>query len=158
MNTESETRTPRTWEITVESEWISTLGMSLLFLICGLLLVREIRHFIWSDLSVPVHLHKGFWNIWDKVFEAIAALYCFMFAARFPKKSVKAACALMGICLAGSVLLSCFRLSSNTQHIAATGRSILSQIALAIFCLVIADWFRSVCRWTPSAPRRGGDI
>jgi len=157
MNAESETRTARVRDISVESDWVTTLGAVLLFIIWGVLLVREIRHFIWGHVSVPPHLHKGFLSIWNWAFEGIAAVYCFVFAFRFPRKPAKVACALAGIYLAGSFLLSCFRLSLGVQHIAGASRSILYQIALAISCVAVADWLTSVVHRGPPSEPQGGN-
>jgi len=158
MKTKPETRTARVWEFSVDSDWITTLGMLLLFFICGWLLLREIRDFIWGHLTVRAHFHKGFWSIWNKVFEVIAAVCWFMFALRFPKKSAKLGCTLMGIYLFGWVLLSCLQLSSSVQRIAATSASILWQIALGVLCVAIADWFRSVVQRGRPSDVRGGDV
>lgn len=157
MNSEPKARSPRIWEVTVESDWVTMIATLLLFLICGSLLVREIRHFIWGDLSAPVPLYKSFWGIWNKVFEAIAAIFCFTFGFSFPKKSARIAWTLTGIYLARSFLLSLFHLSLSVQHIAAASRSALWQITLAISCVAIVDWFRSVVRWSPPSVVRGGN-
>jgi hypothetical protein len=157
MKAEPQKASLRVWEITVESDWITTVGAVLLFVICGLLLIREIRHIIWGHLSVLPHLHKGLWSIWNWVFEGIAAVYCFILAFTFPRKPVKLACALAGIYLAGPFLLSCFRLSLSVQHVARVSRSILYQFALVISCVAIADWLRSVVHRGPPSEPQGGD-
>jgi hypothetical protein len=157
VNAETETRSSRIWEITVESDWFTTLGAAVLFIVSGLLLVWEIDHFILGHLSGPVRLHRSFWSIWNKVFEAIAAICCFIFAFTLPKKSVKIASLLMGINLAGFVLLSCFHISPGVRHIAAVSGSAMRQVALAIFCVALAQWLRSVVRWGRQSELGGGE-
>ncbi len=157
MKSEPNTRSERTWEITVESNWLTTLGAVVLFMVCGLLLVREIDHFIWGHVSGPVRLHRGFWSVWNKVFEAIAAIYGFIFAFNFPNKYVKTACVLMGIDLSASVLLSCFHIPPSALHIAAMSGSALRQVALAIFCVALAQWLKSVVRRGAQPEIPGGE-
>ena len=159
MKAEPRTQSPRIPGITVESDWFTTLGAAVLFVLSGLLLVREINHFIWGHFSAPVPLHRSFWsfwNIWNEVLEAIAAIYCFMFAFTFPKKPVKIGCVLMGINLAGYILLSCFDISPSVRHIAAMSGSATRQLSLAIFCVALAQWLRSVVRWDGASELRGG--
>lgn len=156
MKAEPKTRPCRLWEITVGSDWFTTSGAAVLFVVSGLLLVREVDHFIWGRFSGPVRLHPSFWSIWNKVFEAIAALCCFMFAFTIPKKSVKIASVLMGIDLAGFALLSCFYISPSVRNIAAVSGSALRQVALAIFCVILAQWLRSVVRWGRQSSLGGG--
>ncbi len=158
MKSGSNARSERIWEITVESNWLNTLGAVVLFIACGSLLVREIDHFIWGQFSRPVRVHLAFWSIWNKVFEAIAAISCFICAFNFPNKYVKTASVLMGTNLAGFVLLSFFQLSTRTLHVASVGGSVLRQIALAICCMALAQWLRSVVRWGRQSELPGGNI
>ena len=145
------------WEITVERDWFTTLMAAVLFAVSGLLLVREIDHFIWGRFSEPALFHRSFWTIWNKVFEAIAAIYFFMLAFTFPKKSVKIAFLLMGTDLAGFVLLSCFYISPGVRHFAAVSGSAVRQVALAIFCVALAQWLRSVVRRGRESEPPGGE-
>ena len=157
MKEETKTRSSRIFHITMDSDWFTALGVAVLLVASGLLLVREIDHFIWGHFSEPVRLHRSFWNIWNKVFEAIAAIYCFMFAFKFPKKSVKIASVLMGINLAGFVLLSCFPISSSVRHIAAVSGSAVRQVALAIFCVALSQWLKSIVSWGRQSELAGGE-
>ncbi len=157
MKLESKTRSPRLWEIAVESDWITTAGATVLLLVCCLLLVREIDHFIWHQLSRPAHIHGGFWSIWNKVSEAMTGICCFLAAFTLPKKSVKIACALMGIDFAGFALLSFFHTSSGLLRIAAVGGSAARQVALAIFCMALAQWLRSVVHRDSQSELPGGE-
>ena len=158
MKSESNMRHAPTWDITVESDWFTALGAVALFIMTALLLVREIDHCIWGHFSRPVRLHMGFWSIWNKVFEAIAAIYCFIFAFNFPNKYVKTAFVLMGMNLTGFVLLSCFPIPTRALQIASVSGSAMRQIALAIVCVALAQWLRSVVRWGRQSELPGGKI
>jgi len=151
------TQTAPTRAFSVESDWMTALGAALLLVVCGLLLVREIRHFIWGHLSMPMRPQRNLWSIWNQVFDAIAALYCLIFAFKFPRKSAKFASALMGIYLAGSLLLSWVQLYLSEQHFAAMIRSVWWQIALTMSCVAIVDWFGSVVRRNSPSDAEGGD-
>jgi len=150
-------RSAHIWEITVESDWFTTVGAAVLLIVSGLLLVREIDHFIWGHLSGPVHIPRSLWSIWNKVFEAIAAVCCLMFAFKFPNNSVRIASLLMGIDLASFVLLSCFHMSPGVLHTAAVSGSAMRQVALAIFCVALAQWLRTVVRWGRQSELPGGE-
>jgi hypothetical protein len=139
----------RSWEITIDRDWITTIMMAVLFIICGLLLAQEIRHVAQGYFHGPERLRISFWSIWNKVFEVIAAIYFFMFAFSVPKKSVKTASILMGTDLAVYALLSCFPISLALGHIVAISGSAARQIALIIYCVEIARWLVSVFHRNP---------
>ncbi|MGO9083882.1 MAG: hypothetical protein ACLQBK_01535 [Candidatus Sulfotelmatobacter sp.] len=156
MTQESQT-SRHVWNITVESDWLTTIELGLLFVMLCLLFVRDIRDFIWGHFAGPVHIQMNYWSISNKVFAGIAAIYCFIFAFTFTRKPVKIACALMAIKLAGFALLSCFSISLSMRHTVAVSGLIVSQIALVIFLVAIAQWFKSVIRWDTPSELRGGD-
>ena len=158
MKSEPDMRQARTWDFTVESDWFTALGAVALFIVCGALLVREIDHSIWGHFSRPVRLHLGFWSICNEVFEAVAAVYCFIFAFKFPNKYVKTASVLMGMNLTGFVLLSGFQIPTRALYIASVSGSAVRQIALGIFCVALAQWLRSVVRWGRRSELPGGNI
>ncbi len=141
----------------MHSDWFTTVGAAALFILFGLLLVREIDHFIWGRLSGPVHIHTSFWSIWNKVCEAMAAICCFIFAFELPNKPLKIATLLVGIDLSSFVLLSCLHTSPGVLHIAAVSGSVVRQVALAIFCVTLAQWFRSVIRRGRRSEVPGGE-
>jgi hypothetical protein len=142
-------------KIDVKSDWITTLAMALLLVLCGLLLTREIDRSIWGHLERPSHPHIGFWSIYNRVLIGFAAILCVPYASAFQSRSVKLAFALAGIRLAVFDLLSCFNISSSVSHIAAVAGSAVSQVALAIFCVAIAQWFRTVVHWNPPSESLG---
>lgn len=154
---ENERKNRPTRRILVSSDWVTTFGALLLFLICVLLLARDIRNFFRGPLSVPAHFQISFWGIWNKLFQVMAIIYCFIFARSFPKKTAKVACILVGISIACSLSMSFVRLSSSTQHFAAVSRSLLWQISLFVSCVAIADWFRSIVRFSLPLDVQGGN-
>jgi hypothetical protein len=162
VNAEARTRSKRLWEVTVESDWITTVSMAALFLICVLLLASEI-HAVVRDHIIPVALARGtFSDIFTKAFEVIAAIYCFIAGLRHPTnsirfgKSVKFAFVLVGIHFGSTALLGLFHTSLVVRHAAAVIGTIMMQIALAIFCVAIASWFRSIVHWHVDSEHRGG--
>ena len=156
MRSDNDMRSASTWEITVDSDWFTTLGAVVLLVLSALLLVREIDHFVWGRLSLPVPLRISFWIIWNKIFEAIAAIFCFVFAFKLANKYLKTASALMGMNLAGFVLFSCFPISPRALHVVALSGSVMRQIALVTFCVALAQWLKSVVRWGPQTELTGG--
>jgi hypothetical protein len=144
-------------EITVASDWITTVGMIVLLVFCVWLLVRDIEKFFWGHLAGPAHIQRSFWSIWNKVFETIAAIYFFLFAFGFTQRAAKIACVLMGTWMAAFVLLSFFNLSLSVRHVVAVTGSIIHQIALAIFCVAIIQWLKRVVRWSSPPEPQGGD-
>ena len=61
----------------------------------------------------------------------------------------------MGTDFAVYVLLSCFPISSAAGHIVGISGSVVRQIALIIYCMAIAQWFKSVVGWnSPSDSKR----
>lgn len=157
MKAEPKTRSRQTQEITVESDRFTTVGAVAFLIVCGLLLVREIDHFIWGHFSGPVHIQTSFWSIWGKVSEAMAAICCFVVAFEFPNNSVKIASLLVGVDVSGSVLLSCLHTSPDVLHTAAVSGSAVRQVALAIFCVALARWLRSVVHRGRPSELPGGE-
>jgi len=141
----------RSWEITIDSDWITTIMMTILFIICALSLAREIRRVALGHFYGPARLRISFWSIWNKIFGVIGAIYFFIFAFTFPKKSAKVASVLMGTDLAVYALLSCFPISLTVSHIVAVIGSAVRQIALVIYCMAIIEWFKSLVRWVPQS-------
>src|SRR5579864_1898226 len=131
-------------EIKVKSDWITRLSLLGLLVVCALLLFRDIEQLMLGQAHGPAPLHKSFWGIWNLSFEAIAAIYCFLFAWRWRALSVRLALCLMGTNFTGVVLLRLFHVSPNAEHVVAVSASVLRQISLVLICIAIAQWFRSV--------------
>ncbi len=152
-----ETQASRWRQITVESDWVTTLEIGALFVVCGLLLAREIHNVLYGQIVGERPIHRDFFSILTKVFTLIVAVYCFILAFRFPKTSVRIAFFLMGADLVRSAVLSVFHVPSVARHAAAIAGSATRQVALAIFLVAIAQWFRSVVHWAAPSESQGGD-
>ncbi len=131
------------WEITIDSNWIVTIGMALLLVFCGWQLIREVRHLVNGDLVEQIILT----HVFDKISAVIYVVYCFLFAFSFSAKSVKLAFVLLGTDKVIRVALHYFHSSATMQHSAAVAGSIARQIAFTIIFVAIIQWFRSVVRW-----------
>jgi hypothetical protein len=150
MNGNSRTSSENRDEITIDSDRTTTFLLALLFIICALLLAREIRNSVHGHLILPQPVHRTFFSIFTKASEGIVAIYLFVSAFSFPKKSVKLASVLLGTSfISGLVVLSWPHFSLPTQHAVAIARSGAQQVAFAIILVKIAEWFRSVVRWVP---------
>jgi hypothetical protein len=64
---------------------------------------------------------------------------------------------LMGTDFVRSAVLSVFHVPLVARHIGAVAGSSARQIALAIFLVAIAQWFKSVVHWAPPSESQGGD-
>ena len=149
MSAESDARPVHVFGMTIRNGRETKLWMAALFVLCGLLLAQSIHQVFRGHFPGPTHVRMNYWSISDKVFQAIVAIYCFIFAFSIPKKSVKIAFALMGADFSVFVLLSFFPISETVGPIVAMIGSAVRQIAYIIFCAAIAQWFKSAIR-TPS--------
>jgi hypothetical protein len=147
----------RVGNITVDSDWLTTTGLGLLFVALFLLLVKDVHSFIWGHLTEPSHVQMNYWSISNRVFEGIAAIYGFIFAFTFTQKLAKVACVLMGTRLAAFAVLSSLNISTSVRRVAAISGSIVSQVALVIFLVAIAQWFKSVIRRDPPSELQAGN-
>jgi len=141
----------RVWEITIDSNWIMTVGMALLLVFCAWQVVREARHLVLGNLTEQV----VFTNVIDKIGMVILAVYCFLFAFSFEAFHVRLALILLGTAAAFRFSLSYLHVSPVTVHVANIGDSMADQIALAIIAFAIVQWFKSVIHWTP--PSKTGE-
>jgi len=157
MNEEPSTNTERGGEITIDSDRTTTFGAALLFIACGLLLAREIRGSFQGRFIAPEHLPKSFFSIFINVSRVATAVCLFTFAFRFPRRSVRLACVLMGTGMACNIALSWLHVSLSTRHTLAVAGSGVLQIALVIFLVTIAEWFRSKVRWISPSQTRAGE-
>jgi hypothetical protein len=129
-------------EITIDSNWIVTVGMGLLFVFCGGLLGWNIRNLLLDRVDHPVSL-----------FYVIGSVYYFALAYSFPAKSLKVAFLLLGTNMVVRSALYYLHASTTVQHSAWIACSIARQLAYILILLAIAQWFRSVVRWvSPSNP------
>ena len=136
-------------EITVDSNWIVTIGMALVLVFCGWQVIRDARYLLFGDLSEEVMLT----HVFDKISTFIYGVYCFLFAFSFRPKSVKVAFLLLGTDMAIRVALHYHHSSVAMQHSAAIAGCIARQVAYTVILVAIIQWFRSVVRWvSPSNP------
>ena len=141
---DKEERSLRVGAITVNSDWIMTLEMAALFVIVGAILIWKIRGLAFGVASEHVSL-----------LSIITVVYCFIFAFSIPGKFVKAAFVLLGTETASRLLLKYLHAPSSVRHAAGIGGSVLDQVALTIFLVAIAQWFKSVVHRAP--PSTTGD-
>lgn len=154
-----ETQAPRRGqEITINSDWVTTVLVIAALPVCAWLLARDIEKMFWGHLVGPTYIQPSFWNIWNKVFEAIAAFLSILLSFKLSQKAARIACGLMGTRLASFVLLSCFNISPNARHIAAVSGSIISQIALVTCCVAIVQWLTSAVGCNPPQEPQGGGL
>lgn len=141
----------RVWEITIDSNWIMTVGMAVLLVFCAWQVIREARYLALGNLSEQVL----FTQIIDKIGIVILAVYCFLFAFSFQALHVRVALILLGTAAVVRFSLSYLHVSAATLHLATIGGSIADQIALIIILFAIVQWFKSVVRWIP--PNKSGE-
>jgi hypothetical protein len=127
--------------ITINSDWITTIVMALLLVVCSLLLIRDIR-----DLVSGRTIEQGpvTRSLFTNIFTIIAAVYCFLAARGFHVMYVRIGFALMGIQFTSNVVLGYFHIPTHLQHNAAVAGSLVRQVALTIFVVAIVQWFKSV--------------
>jgi len=134
-------------EITINSNWIMTVGMALLLVFCAWQVVREAHYLLLGNLAeraVSTHLL-------DKIGIVILAVYCLLFAFSFGALHVRLALILLGIAAVVRFSLSYLRVSPATLHVANIGDSIADQIALMIIAFAIVQWFKSVIHRIPTS-------
>jgi hypothetical protein len=138
------------WEITVDSNWIMTIGMVLLFAFIAFLLGWSIRDLLFGkvDYGVSQDVRNGWF---DTVTYVIGAVYYFLFAYSFPGKHLKVAFLLLGTECTVRFALAYLHVAAGVHHSAAVAGSIARQVAFTIILVAIIQWFRSVVRWNPSS-------
>jgi len=135
-------------ELTIDSDPGTTVGLAVLFIILTLMLVRDIRHILWS---APNQI--AITGIPNRLGAALALVYSIFFFFRWPNRLVKIGCALLAAHSSLGLALTYLRISPTTRPTLAFAGSIVMQISLVTFLIAIADWFRMVVRWAP--PPRG---
>jgi hypothetical protein len=141
------------WEITIDSNWIATIGMVVLLLGCSVLLIREIGHFIMGNVVDKPPITNHFFT---NVSNVLAAVFFFVLAFESLAKLEKIACVLLGTDFAGRIILSYLDVSTRLQRFATTTGSVLRQIAFTLLLVAILGWFKSVVRWIP--PSKSGAV
>jgi len=144
-------------ELTVDSDWLTTLGAILALLAGVLVLIRGIYQVMWRRFAEPVPMHWSFFKIFAEVFAVIACGYFFIFAYSLPKLSQKIAAVLMGMNLATNILVKLLPVSQSLRRAAMVSASLMFQVALAILLVALAKWLGSIVRLSPADEHRGGD-
>jgi uncharacterized membrane protein len=145
----------RSWEITIDSNWIVTIGVVLLFAYVAFLLGWSIRDVLFD--KVDYRVLQGARNGWlDSLPYVIGAAYSFAFAYLFPGKHLKVAFLLLGTEYTVRFAIEYLHVAAGVHHSAAVVGSIARQVAFTIILVAIIQWFKSVVRWiSPSNPGAG---
>lgn len=143
----------RSWEIAIDSNWITTIAMAVLLVLGCMALIRDAIHLIFGTLQISPFDANRFSNI----LLIAATIYIFILAFVARARFLNVALGAMGIDLAGRMLLVYFHASPAVQHFGAEAGSVLRQIAYAIFIVWILQWFGSVVRWIQPDSQRGAD-
>ncbi len=145
----------RSWEITVDSNWIVTIGMVLLFAYVAFLLGWSIRDFLFD--KVDYRVLQGARNGWlDTLDYVIGAFVFFLCAYSIPGKHLKVAFLLLGTEYTVRFAIEYLHVAAGVHHSAAVVGSIARQVAFTIIFVAIIQWFKSVVRWiSPSNPGAG---
>jgi hypothetical protein len=126
------------YEITIDSDWITTAAVAVLLLVGTALAISDARHLFWGRAFEQVSLST-----------IILALYCLVFALSLREKLLKLAFGLIGIQASARVILSYVYASYDLRHVAAICEMALNLVGLLIMIFVILKWFRSVVRKGP---------
>ena len=99
-------------EITLDSNWITTSGMALLFALTAFVLGWSIRDLLFNKIDLRLSQHGP--NAWlDTLTYVFGAVYCFLFAYRFPARHLRIAFVLLG--MKYSVLLAIFHFHAGAD-------------------------------------------
>ena len=132
-------------DITIDSNWIITIGMALLFAVITFLLGWSVRDLLFDRVSLA--LSQGDRGGWINTFTyGIGAVYFFVFAYSFRRIQLKIAFLLLGTNTTIRTVLPYLHISADGQHLATVAVAISRQIAYLILLFVIAQWFKSVIR------------
>jgi hypothetical protein len=135
-------------EITIDSNWVITIGMASLFAFIAFLLGWSIRNLLFDKLDHG--LLQGVRSAWlGALTYVLGVVYSFLFAYSFPAKHLKVAFLLLGAKYLLLVAVSYLHVGADVQHSAAIAGAIASQIAYTIILFAIAQWFKTVVRQTP---------
>ena len=111
----------RSWEITIDSNWITTILMAVLLVVCGALLINEIVHCAIGNLSEVPRLGKSLLTNITNVM--IVVCYFSIVFSTLPKL-VKISFSLMGVDFASRLILGYCHVSNHLLPFAAINGSI----------------------------------
>jgi hypothetical protein len=143
-------------DITIDSNWVITIGMVLLFAFVAFFLGRSVRNLLFDriDFRFSPGVRSG-WS--DTLTYAITAVNYLAFAYLFRAKKLKVAFSLLVINYTLHTALPYLHVSAELQHSLAVAGSIASQIAYVIVLFAIVQWFKAVVRRAPPTDREVGD-
>jgi hypothetical protein len=141
-------QTQRQGDVTIDSNWVITIGMALLFAFIAFLLGWSIKDLLFDKLDHEV-LQRARSGWLDALTYVLGAVYSFLFAYSFPAKHLKIAFLLLGAKYLVLVAVSYLHAGAVVQHSAAIAGAIASQIAYTIILFAIAQWFKTVVRQIP---------
>ena len=141
-------QTVRQRDVTIDSNWVITIGMALLFAFIAFLLGWSIRDLLFDKVGHGVLQHVRSGGL-DALTYVIGAVYCFLFAYAFPAKHLKIAFLLLGADYLVQVAMSYLHTGVAVRRSAAIAGAIASKIAYAIILFTIAQWFKTVVRQIP---------
>ncbi len=138
------------WEIAIDSNWIVTIGMVLLFAYVAFLLGWSIRDLLFDKFDYRVL--QGARNGWLDTFDyVIGAFVFFLWAYSIPGKRLKVAFLLLGTEYTVRFAIEYLHVAAGVHHSAAVVGSIARQVAYTIILVAIIQWFKSVVRWISSS-------
>ena len=143
---------PRRRGVTIDSDWVTTVGMALGFALTAFLLSRSIRYLLFfsANYGASWGVRRGWPHTLNYV---IGAVYFFLFAYSFPAKYLKIAFLLLGTNYTLRFAFTYLSVAAGVRHSVALAAAIAAQIAYAIILFAIARWFKSVFRAAhPSDP------
>ena len=133
--------------IAVNSNWITTVGMALLFVCITFLLAWNIREFLLNRLDHEPSIYVLGFN----------AAYALLAAIVFQPKSVKAALLLLAVTYVVRIVLHYQHPDLNLRHTALVICSILKQVAYTVVLFAMAKWFKSVIQTEAARDSRSDD-
>jgi hypothetical protein len=146
MSQRSQTLQPG--DVTIDSNWVLTIGLACVFVFTAFLLGWDIRDVLFGKIDYAVS--PGIRNAWfDRLTYPLGAIYFFLFAYSFPPKHLKLAFLLLGTKYTLSMVLAYLHTAPETQHSATLAMTFATQIAYAIILYSIARWFKTIVRRIP---------
>ena len=139
-------------DITIDSNWVITIGLAVLFAFTAFLLGWSIRDLLFDNVGfvVSLGLRRGWF---DTLTHVLGLVYSFVFGYSFPAKKLKVAFSLLGIKYTILAALPYLPVSADAVHSGAIAVAIASQIAYVIILFAVAQWFMTVVRRAPPTDR-----
>jgi len=137
-------------EIIVDSDRATTVLLAVLFIVLSLVLMLDIRQTVWGT---PNHIAIN--GTLNRVGAALSLVYCLVLVFRWSNRLIRVGSTLLAIDLVIRFAFTYLQLTSAVRPTLVFIRSATLQISLIIFLVAIANWFRTVVRWSPPSPSQG---